>query len=427
MKKIVFMALAILLAANIFAQTAAANYSVALNKFVKFYNADKADSVFTMFSPEMKTAEPLDKFVSTTAQLKQQLGTLDKTEFVKFAQPFAIYRAKFKNGTFLLNLALNDQDKITGLLLKPQDDLTTNTTTVDPSVTESPIALKTMAGTIAGTLTMPKTVSGKIPVVLIIGAAGSVDRDGNCKNPPLNANTYQLLAGALGKAGIASVRYDKRMVGQSVSADKENQLRIEDYVDDATSLIGMLNDDGRFSKIILAGHGQGALVSMMATADQPIKGLISLEGAGTPADKMLTDQMKSQPSYLGDEFKAMLDTLRKGKITDNIDPALYAIARPTIQPFLMSWCRYDPLREIKKNKMPILLIQGTTDLLVPVTEGQKLKNAKSNATLALIRGMNYVLKDAPQDKDPNLATYQNPTLPLNQEMVTTVVTFINGL
>jgi hypothetical protein len=41
--------------------------------------------------------------------------------------------------------------------------------------------------------------------------------------------------------------------------------------------------------------------------------------------------------------------------------------------------------------------------------------------------MNYVLKDAPADKEPNLATYTKPDLPLKPELVTGVVNFINGV
>ena len=40
------------------------------------------------------------------------------------------------------------------------------------------------------------------------------------------------------------------------------------------------NDDQRFSKVILFGHGEGSLVAMIAQRDQPIKGFISAEGAG---------------------------------------------------------------------------------------------------------------------------------------------------
>jgi len=429
MKKIAFLIVTILLAFRVYAQAAPASYTEVLNKFVTFYNAGQPDSIFSMFSPEMKTALPQDKFAATTAQLKAQLGNLNKTIPAAYSQPVAVYTANFSNATFLLTLALNNRNQITGLFLKPGAEKPAATATqADPSVTESPVTLKTMGSTLSGTLAMPKDANGKVPVVLIVPGAGSVDRDGNDAGTGFSANTYRLLAYALGKAGIASLRYDKRMVGQSTSGDKEKNLSFEDYVDDATSLLNMLAEDERFSKIIIAGHGQGALVGAIATNEEPIKGYISLEGAGDPEATMLTNAMKSQPEYKANDIKRMLDSLKKGKTWDNIDISLYPIARPSIQPFVMSWCRYDPQREIKKLKMPVLIIQGTADLEIGVENGNKLKSAaKSSAQYAIIRGMNHVLKDAPENKDKNLATYKDPTLPLNQELVKTVVDFIQGL
>jgi pimeloyl-ACP methyl ester carboxylesterase len=429
MKKSTFLIVAILLAFRLYAQGAPAHYNEVLGKFVSYYNAGQPDSIFSMFSPEMKVALPQDKFASTTAQLRDQLGRINKADLVSYNQPIAVYKARFRSVTYLLNLALNSNGQITGLFLKPDEEKSASSSLpVDPSVVETPVTLKTMGSTLSGTLAMPKDASGKVPVVLIISGAGSVDRDGNSPNADLNANTYRMLAYALGKAGIASLRYDKRLVGQSTSGDKEKNLSFEDYVDDATSLLSMLAEDERFSKIVIAGHGQGALVGAIATNEEPIKGYISLEGAGDPEYTMLTNAMKSQPDYKANDIKRMLDSLKKGKTWDKIDISLYSIARPSIQPFIMSWCRYDPQREIKKLKMPVLIIQGTTDLEVGVDNGNKLKaNAKSGATYTLIRGMNCVLKDAPADRDKNLATYKDPELPLNQEMVTAVITFIQGL
>jgi len=430
-RKVSFLIVLILFAAKVNAQVEPANYKFALNKFVKFYNADEPDSIFRMFSPELKAALPLDKFTATTNQLKQQLGNINTTAFISISQLSAIYKVNFKNATWLLNLALNGGDQLTGIFLKPQDEQPVATAVApDASAIESPVALKTLSGSISGTLTMPKEVSGKIPVVLIIAGTGPLDRNGNSKNSNvnINANTYQLLAYALAKAGIASLRYDKHGVGQSINANGEKDLRFDDYSDDATSLIGMLNDDERFSKIIIAGHGEGVLVGMLASVDEPIKGFISIEGPGEPADKLVTEQLKlTKPSYIQDEFKTILDTMRRGKLTDNVDPALYYLARPSIQYYLMSWFRHDPTRDIRPLKMPMLIIQGTTDLDVSIEQAQKLKSAKSSATLVVIRGMNYVLKDAPPDKDANLATYTKPDLPLNQELVTTIVDFIKEL
>jgi len=425
MKRIYSIALIISFAANAFAQTAPANYLTAVNKFKQFYNNNQPDSIYNMFSAEMKTSMPLDKWNSTTTQLKSQLGRLVQTDITNYIAPTAIYKATFENATFLLNLSLDKQNKLIGIFFKPYQD-PSKTIPVDAALSELPVSLKTLSGTISGTLALPKNTTGKIPVVLIIAGSGPTDRDGNGA-AGLNGNTYKMLANALGKNGIASLRYDKRMIGQSVSSTKLKELRFEDYVDDAVGLINMLSEDERFSKVIVLGHSEGSLVGILSVRGQPAKAFISVAGAGQQADKIVTEQMKSQPKYIADNFKTMLDSLKKGKFTDNIDPKLYAIAGPDVQPYLMSWFRYDPIKELKKIKIPVLILQGTTDIQVTVADAEKLKKADSDAKLVIIPGMNHILKEAPADREQNMATYSKPDLPLKPELVTNIVDFINGL
>lgn len=427
MKRFIFFFIIQLLTIKAIAQAEPANYTAAVKKFTQYYNHDEPDSIFTMFSPEMKTVLPLDKFKPTTVQLKSQYGTLLKTEFVKYSQSLAVYKATFQNNIFLLNLALNTQNKLTGLLLSPYEEPVVPAASLDPSLDETPVLLKTLTGTVSGSLVMPKNPSGKIPVVLIVADGGATDRDGNNLKTGITANTYKLLANDLGKNGIASVRYDKRLVGASVTKGKESELRIEDYSDDAMGLVNMLNDDQRFSKIILFGHGEGALVSSIAINDAPVKGFISAEWPADRADKILADQMKSKPQFLQDEFKTFMDSLKKGKTTDHIDPSLYYIARPGIQNFILSWCRYDPIRGIKRIKVPVLIIQGSTDKVVTVSNGQRLKKAKSDATLLEIKNMNHVLKEAPDDDEQNVATYGKPDLPLKPELIPAIVEFVKRI
>ena len=298
---------------------------------------------------------------------------------------------------------------------------------IDPSLTETAVKQNTISGFISGSLVMPKSVSGKIPVVLIIGDAGAIDRDGNNPKTGLAANTYKIMANDLGKRGIASLRYDKRLVGQSESSLKESQLKIDDYSDDAVSLINMLHDDPRFSSIILFGHGEGSIVGMIASLEEPIKGFISAEGAGESADKLIAEQMKSKPKFVADEMQAILDSLRKGKTTEKVDLALYSIARPSLQTFLMSWCRCVPARGIKTLKVPVLIVQGTTDLSIKPVNAEKLKKAKSDASLLMIKDMNHILRNAPEDEEKNMATYAEPDLPLKPEFVTGITAFIARL
>jgi fermentation-respiration switch protein FrsA (DUF1100 family) len=79
-----------------------------------------------------------------------------------------------------------------------------------------------------------------------------------------------------------------------------------------------------------------------------------------------------------------------------------------IQPYLMSWFRYDPIREIKKVKIPLLILQGTTDIQVTVTDAEKLKKANSEPTLVIVNGMNHILKEAPADRSKTLPPIINP-------------------
>jgi pimeloyl-ACP methyl ester carboxylesterase len=428
MRKLLTLLVAVLFIANVYGQSEPANYAATITKFKLFYNTNKPDSIYKMFGPEMRTALTAEQFKAQTAQLKTQLGTLNQTTFTSLSQSAAAYDAAFQNGGLILSLSLNKTNQIIGLLLQPPAAAKTVATTIvdDPNLVETPVVQKIFSGTISGTLAIPKNASGKIPVVLIIPGSGPTDRDGN--NPlGVNSNTYKMLAAALGKNGIASLRYDKRLVGKSVSTTKEKDLRFDDYAEDAIALVGMLHDDARFSKVVVLGHSEGSLVGMLASVDQPVSGFISVSGAGERGDKIMTEQMKSKPQFLKDGFQTILDSLKKGKFTDKVDPSLYSIARPSVQPYLLSWMVHEPIREIKKVKIPVLIVQGTTDLQVTVADAEKLKKAKSDATLVIIPGMNHILKEAPVDTDKNLETYKDPNLPLKSELVTDIVGFINKL
>ncbi|UOE48260.1 alpha/beta hydrolase [Mucilaginibacter sp. SMC90] len=431
MKRFYLLILITCFAGKLFAQMPPANYAAALNKFKQLYNNNQPDSVYSMFGPEMMKALSKTDFKNTTVQLKTQLGSLIQADFESYETPIAHYKATFQKSVFLLNLSLNADNKFTGLSLTPYTAPATTagpaastSIATDPSLVESPVTVKTLLGSISGTLAMPKDASGKVPLVMIIAGSGPTDRDGNSPKLGLHANIYKMIANELGKKGIASLRYDKRLVGQSTTSIKENEIRFEDYVEDAAALLNTFTADERFSKVIILGHSEGSLVGMMAAFDEPIKGFISVAGAGDSADKILTEQMKSQPAFISDGFNRMLDSLKRGKTTDNIDPALYFIARPSIQKYLMSWFRYNPQREIRKVKAPILIIQGTTDLQVTVGDAEKLKKAKSDAILDIIPNMNHVLKEAPADKEKNKATYNEPDLPLKPEFVTAITNFV---
>jgi pimeloyl-ACP methyl ester carboxylesterase len=287
------------------------------------------------------------------------------------------------------------------------------------------ITLKTGTGDIYGTLLVPER-DKPVSVVLIISGSGPTDRNGN--NPMITNNSLKMTAEALFEAGIASLRYDKRGIAKSEKAGgDESKLRFENYIDDAAGWIEMLKNDKQFDKVIVLGHSEGSLIGMIAAGIEGAGAFISVAGAGKPADEILKEQLKTQPSYVKDLAYPIIDKLKKGDTVADVNPLLNSLFRPSVQPYLISWFKYNPAKEIKKLNIPALIIQGTTDLQVKVKDAEALKKADKKAELVIIDGMNHILKEAGTEKEKNIETYDNPDLPLHPDYSKAIISFINSL
>ncbi len=288
--------------------------------------------------------------------------------------------------------------------------------------TEKIVLLKTSTGNIEGTLQVPE-VDGSKTVALIIAGSGPTDRNGN--NPSMQNNSLKMLASALSKQGIATLRYDKRGIGKSRSAGpKEVDLRFDHYVNDAKGWVNYLKQELKFSNIVVIGHSEGSLIGTIASQDKSVNKFVSVAGVGQNADKIIREQLKNQPPSITIQVNAILDELVKGKTVENTPAQLASIFRPSVQPYLISWIRYDPQKEIAKLKIPVLIIQGTTDIQVGPEDANRLGKAYPKAKLVLIEGMNHIMKPAPADRQLNVLTYNQPDLPLKKELIDKLVPFL---
>ncbi|MFK5971072.1 MAG: alpha/beta hydrolase [Candidatus Marithrix sp.] len=298
-------------------------------------------------------------------------------------------------------------------------------TRYDSVLIESEIVLKTSTGDIYGVLTIAKN-SEITPIVLIIAGSGPTDRDGNSPYG-LQTNAYKMLAEGFAEKGISCLRYDKRGISKSkLAMISESELRLETYIKDVSDWINLLKSDNRFSDIYILGHSEGSLIGMVAaSSDSSLSGFISISGVAKSADKILLEQLDGKlPPNLIDESIRILDSLKLGKTVSKVNSSLMAIFRPSVQPYMISWFKYDPAIEIAKLKMPVCIIQGTTDLQVNVDEAKALSVAKPDATLIIIQNMNHVLKESDSNPQENMATYNKPSLPLKSELIEKLVSFI---
>lgn len=295
------------------------------------------------------------------------------------------------------------------------------TAAIDSSFVETPISLKTSTGDIFGTITTPKNFT-QIPVALIIAGSGPTDRNGN-SNFTKNDGLKQL-AYALSAENIASLRFDKRGIGESArSAAKEENLRFDDYVNDVKDWIDVLKKDKRFSSVIVIGHSEGSLIGMIAAknADK----YISIAGAGETADLILRKQLGSLPEELRNQSFSILDSLKNNQLVQNVNPQLNMVFRKSVQPYMISWFKYDPQVLINELKIPVLILQGTADLQVKLEDATLLAKANPAAKLTIIENMNHVLKIVGEDNKLNMKSYNDPSMPIASELVSSIVDFIN--
>jgi alpha-beta hydrolase superfamily lysophospholipase len=294
-----------------------------------------------------------------------------------------------------------------------------------PAFTESEIVLKPVSGgEISGTLTVPGK-SKKTPLVIIIAGSGPTDRD--CNSPMgVKSNAYKMLAKGFADNGISTLRFDKRGIAKSKAAlPSESDIRFDTYINDVVDWVDFLKQDKRFSKIILLGHSEGSLIGMIAAQKAGVSKYISVAGVGSPADKILQEQLKNQlPQQLMDESNKIIDSLKAGKTVSKVNLMLLSLYRPSVQPYMISWFRYDPAVEIKKLKIPVMIVQGTTDIQVSVDNAKLLSAAKPDARLLIIDNMNHFLKESVADRQKNLATYSDPELPLKPGLLEGIVAFI---
>lgn len=277
---------------------------------------------------------------------------------------------------------------------------------------------------IDGTLYTPKSATSKTKLVILIAGSGPTDRDGNQKG--VANNSLKFLSEELAKNNIAVFSYDKRLFAQiKLGTADEKTARFDDLINDAKDVVSYFKAQKKYAKIIVAGHSEGSLIGMVA-AKNNADAFISLEGAGRPINEVLSEQLARQAPAHIEEVNKNLELLKQGKTFENKNIFLAALFRESVQPYLISWIKYNPQEEIKKLQIPILIVNGTKDIQTTEKEAQLLKAANPKATLKIIDNMNHIFKEINEDAE-NMKSYNNPNLPVMIPLVDAMVKFINTL
>ena len=274
---------------------------------------------------------------------------------------------------------------------------------------------------INGTLLLPD--GEKKTLAIIIPDSGPVDRNGN--QPMMQNNSLKMLAEGLFHKGIATFRYDKRLVVLLKKRDlDEKRIRFDDFVNDAREAIHYFKNAG-YAEIVVIGHGQGALVAELALTQEPVDKLITLTPAGEAIDKIILDLLSAQAPALTENAQEAFTDLRKTGSAVHVSPPLMSFLSPEVQPFMLSWMQYDPAAILAKLTMPIMVISGSKDLQMPEGQGELLARANVNTKYMQIADMNHILKKIEGDDLENARSTNESGRPVVPELIDSVVKFIN--
>ena len=293
------------------------------------------------------------------------------------------------------------------------------------SPVSTPVELASTPAPLHGTLLTPEGQTRAAAVIL--PGSGPTDRDGNSAQFGVRAGTYRLLAEGLAERGVATIRIDKRGIGQSAAAGgAEADLRFSTNIDDARAWVAEAATKTGQPCAWLIGHSEGALVALATAAkdDDKVCGLVLLSGAGRPAGVVLREQLTPLPEPLKTRAYAVLSELEAGRAVADPPAELAAMFRPSVQPYLISWLALDPAQLAAAYDGAIFIGQGTTDIQVSAADAEAIKTAQPRATLVVWDGVNHVLKTAPADRAANVATYMDPALPLAPGVVEAVADFV---
>jgi pimeloyl-ACP methyl ester carboxylesterase len=291
-----------------------------------------------------------------------------------------------------------------------RDDLagSTSRTQISSNPGDEPVIIPSLGFNLGATITRPQAgatpLPAKLPAAILLGGSGIGDRDGVAFGVPTLAN----MAGALAKAGIVAVRYDKRGNGQS--GGRGESATLSDYAEDARVVFKWLSQrkDIDSKRIVLVGHSEGAWVALLAASrEKKFAAVVAIAGPSSTGAELILEQQQAalalsnlQPA----EREARVALQRQihtaamtGKGWEGVPENL---RKQADTPWFQSVLAFDPANTIKNVRQPLLVVHGALDKQVPVAHAERLANLartvgdSKTVELTLVRGVNHLLVPA---------------------------------
>ena len=226
-----------------------------------------------------------------------------------------------------------------------------------------------------GTLVLPEGYSRKTPVLVMVTGSGLQNRDEEI----FEHKPFAVIADALARAGIATLRYDDRSFGES-SGDVIN-CTTEDLKNDALAGVKLLRE--RFDKVGVIGHSEGGTIALMLGAEKQVDFIVILAGVVVSGKETLLNQNRfslesaGYPQETVEAYCKLIGDAFDARVNGGTMPSAENVDIPDAlkQNYLMVWMqiqsqymRYflalDMRPLLGKITVPVLALNGTKDTQV---------------------------------------------------------------
>ena len=251
-----------------------------------------------------------------------------------------------------------------------------------------------------GTLVLPAGYTKKTPVLIMVTGSGLQNRDEEI----FEHKPFAVIADALARAGIATLRYDDRGFGES-TGDIIN-CTTQDLKNDALSGIQLLRE--RFDKVGVIGHSEGGTIALLLAAEGDADFIVSLAGNVVSGAETLLWQNRIALSGAGvpaetvDTYcKALAEAFETGHVGNydlpeglkqNLSMAIMQLQTPYLKYFL----KLDTRPVLGKITCPVLALNGSKDQQVnPNANLEALRKglpAATPAQIGCIEGLNHLFQ-----------------------------------
>ncbi|MBR5100236.1 MAG: alpha/beta fold hydrolase [Bacteroidales bacterium] len=290
-----------------------------------------------------------------------------------------------------------------------------------------------------GTLTLPEGCSRKTPVLVMVTGSGLQNRDEEI----FEHKPFAVIADALARAGIATLRYDDRGFGESTG--DAVSCTTEDLKNDALAGIKLLRE--RFDRVGVIGHSEGGTIALMLAAEKQADFIVSLAGMVISGEETLLIQNRlllvlagfpetTVDTYckaLKEAFDATVAGMNppaadKFDLPEGLKQNYQAVLVQSATPYMRYFLALDMRPLLNTVTCPVLALNGTKDFQVdPEQNLSALRTGlpgNPNNRIVPVEGVNHLFQHCPTG---NPSEYKDIEETFAPEALATLIEWLKAL